>query len=324
MNRKRKTAIILYMLLFTTGWSQGVTYSLTPETIRDKTLKAKIETNISRLLSAINDAYNSGSNSINYSGIDIHDSASLNIGRMWNLFHFKTERKLYTGNLIQIGEEKIYHQGNIGVILTPVDGTNYSGDRRREMSVYLDAKGKIIDFDYSIGLHDYENVMKSGERLGDLEKYQQIVQWCNYLQEAYCTKNIQFIDDVFSQDALIIVGQERTKREERNDRVVLKKEYTYKEYSKKEYIDNLKKRFHKNGYVNVKFDDFEITPHRINPNFFGVTLKQTWRSTTYSDEGILFLIWDFTDEDKPQIHVRVWQHIDQERFSMGDFDIPDK
>lgn len=98
----------------------------------------------------------------------------------------------------------------------------------------------------------------------------------------------------------------------------------YKEYSKKEYLGNLKKAFDRNGYVNVSFDDFEVVRHWSNPNFYGVTLKQVWRSSTYSDTGILFLIWDFTNEDKPKIHVRVWQHMEQKRFEMGDFDIPDK
>lgn len=150
----------------------------------------------------------------------------------------------------------------------------------------------------------------------------QIIECCEYLQQAYCDKDIKFIDDVFSEDALILVGKLITVRKRINDRVVLKKESTYKQLSKKEYISNLQSTFNRNGYVIVKFDDFQVVRHGTNPNFYGVTLKQTWRSTTYKDEGILFLIWDFTDENNPKINVRVWQHPEQDRFELGDFEIP--
>ena len=156
----------------------------------------------------------------------------------------------------------------------------------------------------------------------DLDKRMQIVEWCQYLQQAYCDKDIKFIDDVFSEDALILVGKLTTTRKRINDRVVLKTESTYKQLSKKEYIDGLRTAFNENSYVNVKFDDFQVVRHGTNPNFYGVTLKQTWRSTRYGDTGILFLIWDFTDEDNPKIHVRVWQHQEQDRFELGDFEIP--
>ena len=47
------------------------------------------------------------------------------------------------------------------------------------------------------------------------------------------------------------------------------------------------------------------------------------------DIGYLSLLWDFTDEDHPQIHVRTWQPdeingdriLEDEIFSLSDFDI---
>ena len=37
-------------------------------------------------------------------------------------------------------------------------------------------------------------------------------------------------------------------------------------------------------------------------------LRQEWRSSTYSDEGYLFLLWDFPEDGgDPIIHVRTWQ-----------------
>ena len=62
-------------------------------------------------------------------------------------------------------------------------------------------------------------------------------------------------------------------------------------------------------------------------------LHQLYSSSTYSDDGYLFLLWDFRDEENPKIHVRTWQpkYLDQSQlqiatkrdqvFTFDDFDI---
>ena len=82
-------------------------------------------------------------------------------------------------------------------------------------------------------------------------------------------------------------------------------------------------------YIKVQFDEIEVMRHPVNPNFYGVTLLQGWTSNTYHDEGYLFLLWDFTNEEAPQIHVRTWQPDKiggkplpkDEIFTLDDFDI---
>ncbi len=49
-----------------------------------------------------------------------------------------------------------------------------------------------------------------------------------------------------------------------------------------------------------------------------MTLHQSWRSSTYNDDGWLFLLWDFNDEEHPQILVRTWQE-DQAAAAEGVF-----
>ena len=36
-------------------------------------------------------------------------------------------------------------------------------------------------------------------------------------------------------------------------------------------------------------------------------MRQHYDSDIYSDDGYLFLLWDFRDPTAPQIHVRTWQ-----------------
>ena len=40
---------------------------------------------------------------------------------------------------------------------------------------------------------------------------------------------------------------------------------------------------------------------------YGVTLKQFWNTTNYSDVGYIFLMIEFKDDENLIIHVRTWQ-----------------
>jgi hypothetical protein len=86
------------------------------------------------------------------------------------------------------------------------------------------------------------------------------------------------------------------------------KKIEYSVQNKKQYLTNLKRVFEKNSYINIKFDDIVVTRHEGNPNIYGVTLKQDWNSSGgYHDEGWLFLMIDYEDENNPLIWVRTWQ-----------------
>ena len=44
----------------------------------------------------------------------------------------------------------------------------------------------------------------------------------------------------------------------------------------------------------------------VRQGVYGISMRQDYASTTYSDIGYLFLLIDFFS-DTPQIHVRAWQ-----------------
>ena len=55
------------------------------------------------------------------------------------------------------------------------------------------------------------------------------------------------------------------------------------------------------------YSDFRILRHPTMDGIYGVTLRQRYSSDRYSDDGYLFLLWDFRDRSMPVIHVRTWQ-----------------
>jgi hypothetical protein len=84
--------------------------------------------------------------------------------------------------------------------------------------------------------------------------------------------------------------------------------------SKNEYLERLKKVFKDNDFMQILFDEINIQRHPQFEKVYGVQLKQRWNSSSYSDEGYLFLMIDFIQPQEPIIHVRAWQ---PEKFTDG-------
>ena len=288
--------------------------------VTNHTLKSNIERNTSMLLSAINQAESSGKD-INYSGINIDNLASQSIGMMWNNVHFRIVDDDIVEHCLQIksstGAVIEYQVRNIAVEMKPFDDS-YDGDINQEVCINYDRQGNITDFNITMGVQQYMSIIREGERLNDADRRIQILQWVERFKMAYIQKNMSFMEDVFSDDALIVTG--RVVKRVHSDIKPVSVEYT--SYGKQQYLKHLKGVFARNSYINVKFDDIEIVRHGAKPNYYGVTLKQGWFTKNYSDEGILFIIWDFSDELHPQILVRTWQPMEVDEndiFTLSNF-----
>ena len=152
----------------------------------------------------------------------------------------------------------------------------------------------------------YRRVIEQGEEVTDFRHRQMILDYTEQFRTAYNTKDIGFLNQIFSEDALIITGKviKVAPTKENNFQSTKIK---YSKQDKQTYLKNLKAVFAANKRINVRFDDIKVERHAIEEDFYGVTLHQGYSSDRYSDEGYLFLLWDFRDPDNPMIHVRTWQ-----------------
>lgn len=300
-------------------YGKDVTFQFS-DGISSPQLKQKMEQQMSQLLTNLNKAaYNNAD--VNYAGIDIDNLASQTIGMTWNNVHFTTEEDFIVDHCLTIksgGRVSGYQVRNIGVNMLPINDT-YGGPMRKELCIDFNSAGKIIDFNFTMDKTNYVNIMKEGLRLKDEDRRMMIIGWCQQFEKAYCDKNIRFIEDVFSDDALIITGKLVTQRV-KND-VMPQNGVVFEQKGKKEYIAGLKRVFANNQRLKVKFDDYRVVRHPAKPDYYGVTLKQDWHSDSYSDQGSVFLLWDFTDEDHPKIHVRTWEPGIECSFKATDFKI---
>lgn len=336
----KKIALFLSILLaaYTPVAAQDYVRFEFSDGISNSAVKANMERNLSNLLTAINAAETNKSD-INFSGIAIDDMASHSICMLWNNVRFRCMDEEIIEHCLrkQAGSTTTFQARNIYFEMIPLDNT-YEGSETQEACVDFDSNGRIIDFNFTMGLTQYRELVKEGVELDDLDRRLQIIQFCEQFRNAYNQKNINFMENIFSDDALIITGKvikrtastikAPTEVKYSSDRpadTIRNEDVIYKALSKGEYLSNLRSVFAKQSYINVQFDEYSIVRHGAKPNYYGVTLVQKWNSSTYSDEGIVFLVWDFTDEDNPVIHVRTWQPINidvRDRFTLKSLRLP--
>ena len=142
----------------------------------------------------------------------------------------------------------------------------------------------------------------------DADNRRMILNYCEHLRTSYTTKDIDFLRQVFSNQALIIVGNV-VRSADNNSATGIEgdEKVTFSLKTKKEYLERLEKVFAANKKIDVKFTDFRIMRHPTMEGIYGVSMKQKYTSDRYSDDGYLFILWDFRNKSMPLIHVRTWQ-----------------
>lgn len=141
----------------------------------------------------------------------------------------------------------------------------------------------------------------------DAANRQMILNYVEHLRTSYTTKDIDFLEQLFSENALIIVGTVVHTSPKKESGYLPPDQVVYNIKNKRQYLERLKQVFQANQAIDLEFSNFHIMRHPTLPGIYGVSLRQQYRSDIYSDDGYLFLLWDFRDETAPQIHVRTWQ-----------------
>lgn len=267
-------------------------------------LKSKMERASSALLTEINTAY-AENRALNLANLGLAESAVSGLSALWENAHFYCDDSEVVQSCLQAGDG--YQVRQIPLMLKPAGET--LEDEYQEAVITYDAAGQITRLNFTLSTNVYQNVMKKGKNVTEVGRRQQILSYVEQFRTAYNEKDIVFLENIFSEDALIITGTV-TKVKKTDGAGISYNKVTYKKQSKQEYISRLKQSFASNSWINVKFDDVKVVKHP-NPQmegFYGVTVHQLYsNSRGYSDDGYLFLLWDFRDKDNVQIHVRTWQ-----------------
>ncbi|RLC50818.1 MAG: hypothetical protein DRI23_06295 [Candidatus Cloacimonadota bacterium] len=202
---------------------------------------------------------------------------------------------------------------NDEVTVRPVPVQFEFSNNDRKFTEYLtfifNEDNKINAVNFALGEIAINDILNKSEAWGTLENKYQIIQFMEYYKTAYCLKNVDFVQNVFADNALIIIGNV-LKQDKPIENMYQKLENVeYVRLSKQEYVERLQNAFRSNEYVNVSFEDNTVKKVNGDDKIYGIQIAQNYWSSNYADKGYLFLMIDLNDPKEPKIYVRSWQPV---------------
>jgi len=329
--KKLLTAIVVLLAISLQVSAYNQVRLVINDGISNHQLKEKMERAVSFVMTEINRSNEGNLKKLELPESYITKEAKESLNKLWENDRFScmedevVERCLttYTG----------YQVRGIPLIVKAAQGDEELG--YQEAVVNFDEKGVITSFYYTINPELYSQLRMSQMvdkrfEVTELKDRMMILDYVEHFRTSYNQKDLKFLRQVFSDDALIITGKVIKVR--KSEVTPSGNKVVYTTQTKQQYLDNLSRAFKSNSYIKVAFDNVVIVEHPTIKGIYGVTVHQRWNSSRYSDEGYVFMVWDFRNPDAPQIHVRTWQpdYIDKEHgqklnpndvFTLGDFDL---
>lgn len=284
--------------------------------IHNQALKAKVEQNITQLLTAINKTY--PDSLIDCSSLPLTPAARTGLENMWKHIRFFCEKEQNLRPCLKDVNE--YNVRDIPITIR--ESAQYKGERRRDLSINFNEAGQITGVRFAAEKTTYDKIMRSsgGQAVTDEARRRTILGFVENYRNYYIEMNLDAIKQIFDDNALIITGRVikvANKNKGDNNKMSISKQTTYRKQNKAEYMQSLQTLFKNTACIQLEFDydGVSVVQDKSKPYIYGVTLKQYWNSKNkagkhYSDEGYLFLVWDFSDEENPKIHVRTWQPLE--------------
>ena len=314
MKRTRRILFqAVFALLFVTLPAHAVDVTLTVDEHVDRpSALAAAQSNLAAVLTEINRAQKA-KESVSVKNLRMDEFAKKSLARLWAVtpFYCDDEEVVERCWVFKNGTMMVSH---IPLIITPED-ENFGLGTYQEAVVEFDTKGQLIDFRFALDAQTAESMERCGTVV-DKEKQMIILHYVERFRTAYNQKDISTIEKMFSDDALIITGRVVMAKPQGDQGAQFKVEYN--KQNKQQYISNLRRAFLRNKWIDVKFSQIGengedggcagITQSTKDKTKYGVRLRQSWKSSNYSDEGYLFLLWEFPEDGgDPIIHVRTWQ-----------------
>ena len=303
--------VVALFLMAVPAHAIDVTLTIDEHTSRPAALAAA-QSNLAAVLTEINRAQKA-KEPVSVKNLRMDDFSKKSLARLWAVtpFYCDDEEIVERCWVFKNGTMMVSH---IPLIITPED-ENFGLGTYQEAVVEFDAKGQLTDFRFALDAQTAESMERCGTVV-DKEKQMIILQYVERFRTAYNQKDLPTIEKMFSDDALIITGRVVMAKPQGDQGAQFKVEYN--KQNKQQYISNLRRAFLRNKWIDVKFTQIGengedggcagITQSTKDKTKYGVRLHQSWKSSNYSDEGYLFLLWEFPEDGSdPIIHVRTWQ-----------------
>lgn len=186
-----------------------------------------------------------------------------------------------------------------------------------KLSFYIDSNSKQITH-VAMGLgREAMNDVVLGHLDWSEKSRTRIVGFLEDYRTAYATKNLEYLDKVFDDNAVIVLGKRLQVAPQLNKEGYMNNHRVqFTQLTKREFLRNLRRQFQPKDYINLHFSQNRIYQLQKGVERYGIEIKQDYYSSNYGDTGYLTLIFDLTNPDQPVIHVRTWQEQPDPNFGV--------
>lgn len=186
-----------------------------------------------------------------------------------------------------------------------------------KLSFYIDSNSKQITH-VAMGLgREAMNDVVLGHLDWSEKSRTRIVGFLEDYRTAYATKNLEYLDKVFDDNAVIVLGKRLQVAPQLNKEGYMNNHCVqFTQLTKREFLRNLRRQFQSKDYINLHFSQNRIYQLQKGVERYGIEIKQDYYSSNYGDTGYLTLIFDLTNPDQPVIHVRTWQEQPDPNFGV--------
>lgn len=175
----------------------------------------------------------------------------------------------------------------------------------------LNTDGKVSNLTFALSDNAINDLVALDERFGTEEEKFHLINFMEVYKTSYCLKRIDYIENLFADNALIIVGNKVTKDlsvpADKLPQFKKEDDYQYVRKSKGEYMNSLRNVFRSSEFINLHFEDNTVKKLSKDEKVYGIQIAQHYSSASYADKGYLFLMVDLKDKAAPKIYVRSWQ-----------------
>lgn len=186
-----------------------------------------------------------------------------------------------------------------------------------KLSFYIDSNSKQITH-VAMGLgREAMNDVVLGHLDWSEKSRTRIVGFLEDYRTAYATKNLEYLDKVFDDNAVIVLGKRLQVAPQLNKEGYMNNHRVqFTQLTKREFLRNLRRQFQSKDYINLHFSQNRIYQLQKGVERYGIEIKQDYYSSNYGDTGYLTRIFDLTNPDQPVIHVRTWQEQPDPNFGV--------
>ncbi|MFW5725395.1 MAG: LPP20 family lipoprotein [Bacteroidota bacterium] len=177
----------------------------------------------------------------------------------------------------------------------------------------FDQNNKICNISFALGNIAVNDILSKPEAFGTENDKYFLIRFMENYKTAFALKRIDYLEAIFDENALIIVGNIVQRSVEPLENManmygsLSTQEVEYIRLSKSEYMDRLRHNFSRNEFINIHFEDNEVRKTQRDDKIYGIQIAQHYHSSTYADKGYLFLMIDLNDTLNPKVYVRTWQ-----------------